>query len=352
MTLPTTLGLDVGGAHLKAACLDSAGRLTETKQIVCPLWRGFDQLDQALSAIADWTGHADGIAVTMTGELSDIFKDRAEGVHRIVDRLERDFAGRTIYWCAPGSFVTAEEVRAEPARVASMNFLATAQFGAAACHDGLVIDLGTTTCDIIPFRNGRVCATGLSDADRLLSGELVYTGLTRTAVMSVVDRAPLNGVLVPVCRELFANMADVRRVLDALPAGSDLHDTCDGAGKSREESQARLARMFGRDAGEASDAAWRTLAHYIATRQCETMGEGLAQVLSRHPELSGCPAVVAGCGFETAARVAKTYNLDPIVFDQLVPQTPGRHEGLDRNVTAPAIAVALLAARRADTARR
>ena len=41
--------------------------------------------------------------------------------------------------------------------------------------DSLLIDIGTTSTDIIPIVDGEVAALGWTDPDRLASGELVYS---------------------------------------------------------------------------------------------------------------------------------------------------------------------------------
>jgi len=41
--------------------------------------------------------------------------------------------------------------------------------------DALLVDIGSTTTDLVAVHNGRVQATGRSDFERLISGELVYT---------------------------------------------------------------------------------------------------------------------------------------------------------------------------------
>ena len=48
-----TAGLDVGGAHLKVALAED-GRIVAVRQIACPLWQGFDQLEAALASGNDW----------------------------------------------------------------------------------------------------------------------------------------------------------------------------------------------------------------------------------------------------------------------------------------------------------
>ena len=44
-----TTGWDLGGAHLKVAQIDGAGRLRTAQQLPCTLWRGLEHLTEMLS---------------------------------------------------------------------------------------------------------------------------------------------------------------------------------------------------------------------------------------------------------------------------------------------------------------
>ena len=114
--------------------------------------------------------------------------------------------------------------------------------------DALLIDMGSTTTDIIPIVGGRPTPRGLTDGERLATSELVYSGLTRTDVTAVVRSRNVHGPRAAAGAGGFATMADVRRVLGTLADDVDQHDTADGRGKSVAESVARFARVFGRDA--------------------------------------------------------------------------------------------------------
>ncbi|MEO1544171.1 MAG: hydantoinase/oxoprolinase family protein, partial [Pseudomonadota bacterium] len=306
------LGLDVGGAHLKAAALHD-GRLTNTRQVVCPLWQGADKLDAALLAIADLIADADVIAATMTAELSDLFENRQSGVRWIVDRLAIEFPAHNIrYWSADGIFLSADKAKQDPDAIASMNYLATAHFAARHTANSILIDMGTTTTDIIPVLDGKPEPLGKTDAERLANSELVYTGLTRTAVMAVTDEIPFQGQRVPICREVFATMADVQRVLGTLPEGIDEQATADGRGRSIEESTARLARMLGRDAADAAQQDWGVAARYLARRQMQPISHAVAIILSRHPKLYDAPVVATGCAHEHLFAFAANEGFDPV----------------------------------------
>ena len=81
--------------------------------------------------------------------------------------------------------------------------------------------------------------------------------------------------------EWFASTGDVYRILVELPEGVDVMPTADNRDKSVESSRARLARMIGRDIGDADEATWRGLARFFADAQARQIEENLHLVLSR-----------------------------------------------------------------------
>lgn len=338
-----TAGLDVGGAHLKVALVE-AGQVLAVEQHVCPLWQGFDKLDAALAAAAPVISRATHVAVTMTGELSDLFPSRKHGVDAIVGRLVAQFGPLTQFWMGSRGFGTAHEATSNPADTGSTNFLATAALlgSLPRSETSLLIDFGSTTADIIPIVRGRPVPRGLTDADRQATGELVYTGFTRTAVMGVATRAPVDGRWVTLAREYLATMADVRRVLGDELDTIDLHATADGKGRSIGESRARLARMLGQDAGTISGDALRQAAFYIREEQRRSIADGAMQVLSAADLPATAPIIAAGTGADEAKRVALQIDRPCFPFGAVV----GAPEALRQNATyyAPAVAVALLAA--------
>lgn len=335
-----TAGLDVGGAHLKVARTES-GRVTHVEQIPCPLWQGMPHLDEALATAKPLIAGAGTVAITMTGELSDLFSDRREGVQTLVRRLDAEFGSTARFWMGRRGFGSATEAIANYIDVASTNFLATAALVARHHADALLIDMGSTTTDIIAIANGAPDSVGLTDADRLATYELVYTGLTRTAVMGVATSAEFQGKRQGLCREYLATMADVRRILGDLPDGLDQHATADGRGKSVPESIGRLARMFGRDAADGTDADWRAAAAGIAEAQVQSITEGYDAVTRRAGLPSHAPVVVAGIGAGIVAMsVAARANREAIFFGDLAGADAGSVASATR--CAPAVAVAQL----------
>lgn len=336
------IGWDVGGAHLKAARLDPTGRVTQAVQLPCPLWQGLEHLHAAMEELRRQLGSAPLHAVTMTGEMVDLFSDRAEGVSRLVDAIEARLEGGVIrYYAGTHGFLDATAAKHAPASVASANWLASAAFVAARLTTALFIDIGSTTTDIIAIRDGRVVAKGEDDASRLVSGELVYTGVARTPLMALSDRVSFGGESVPLMAEYFATAADVYRLLGSLPDDADQHPAADGGEKTLEASAKRMARMIGRDAGSAPLAEWRRLAAAFAEIQLQRIAGGCAQVSARASLDTGAPIVAAGVGRFLVEQLSSRIGRSVLDFAALLPcEPPSASRAAD---CAPAVAVAWLA---------
>lgn len=332
-----TIGWDVGGAHLKAVLLEADGQVAGVMQLACPLWRGLEHLEQAVDQVLAGCDDATHHAITMTGELADIFTNRHQGVVQICHVMQRKLAPATVsIYAGNKGFVNVAQAERQVADIASMNWLATAQLAAQQHPQGLLVDMGSTTTDIIALKDGAPQPQGWTDAQRMASEALVYTGVVRTPVMAVVQRVPFNGQMQRVAAEHFATMADVYRLTGKLSEQYDVSDTADGAGKTQQDSARRLARMVGRDVDDAPMIAWIALAHYIANAQ---MQDVIASVQRMAEPVSG-PLIGAGAGRFVVQGIARKMVRDYVDFADLVPG-----ELNEKNwaaVCAPAYAVARL----------
>lgn len=335
-----TAGYDVGGAHLKVALAEN-GRAIAAAQFACPLWQGLDRLDAAFAQAAALTARADRHAATMTGELCELFPDRATGVRTLVDRLAAILGPGVRIWAGKKGFLAPELAREDARAVASTNFLASAQLIGQRLPAALLIDMGSTTTDIIPVVSGRPVARGLTDGERLGTGELVYTGLTRTDLSAVAHAAPLRGRKQRLAAGGFATMADVRRILGELDEDADQQDTADRRGKSLDESVARFARAFGSDAGDATLEEWRQAARVIADRQMAGLRAACGEVLAARPVPAAAPIIAAGVGVSIIQRLAADLGRAAIPFADIALAAPDCRTWATR--CAPAVAVALLA---------
>ena len=335
-----TAGYDVGGAHLKVA-LAEGGRTVAATQLLCPLWQGLDCLDAALAHAAPLTARASAHAATMTGELCEIFPDRITGVAEIVGRLEALLGGHVRIWMGQRGLGTLDEARADPMSVASTNFLAAAELVARRYDEAILVDMGSTTTDIIPIAATCPSPRALTDGERLATGELVYSGLTRTDVSAVAHTVAFRGRTQRLAAGHFANMADVRRILGELPDDVDQQETADRRGKSLEESLSRFARCLGRDRRDANLAEWRSAAELIAGQQMEDIRQALLAACDLTGVAIDAPIVAAGIGAPQVLALARRLGRKAHAFAEAASATPDCAAWATR--CAPAAAVALLA---------
>lgn len=335
------IGLDIGGAHLKAALFDGAGTLRDLDQWPCPLWQGLDRLEQAVAAVLARWGHPQRVAATMTGELADLFDDRADGVRRIATTMRSALPAATLtVFAGPRGLVPADAVSDCAEAVASANWYATALV-AAAGGDGVLLDVGSTTTDIVPLVGGGPLHAGYSDAERLDSGELVYTGVVRTPVMAVARAVPYGGRRRALMAELFATMADAHRLTGTLPDGADQHPAADGRDHGITASARRLLRMVGDDLGPDGLPKARRLADHLAERQLRRIEDALDQVLSRSLTADAPPLVGAGVGRFLVRRLAERRGSAYRDFEAHLPVAPALRERT--GWFAPAVSVGWLA---------
>ncbi len=203
------LGIDIGGANLKAATSTGIAK-TEVFEI----WRAPNQLAARLRTLIDHFPPADLLAITMTAELADCFITKAEGVAAIVAAVQ-DAAGSTpvAIWQTNGQFTTPANAVQPPLSVAAANWHALATWAGRLAPQGkaLLVDIGSTTTDIIPLQDGHPSKKrGQTDLGRLLNHELVYSGLRRTPLCAVASSVLAARPALPGCRRAVRHDARCR----------------------------------------------------------------------------------------------------------------------------------------------
>ncbi|MEK6238480.1 MAG: hypothetical protein N2C14_27495 [Planctomycetales bacterium] len=285
------LGVDVGGANLKAA--DGQGKAVS---LPFELWRQPRDLPHALTDLAKSFPTPDRVAITMTAELADCFRTKEEGVACVLDACREAFAGNAmLVYLTDGRFVSPEEAQRDPWSAAASNWRALAAFAGRCVPGGvgMLIDLGSTTCDLIPLIDGVPFPLGLTDPDRLASGSLVYAGAGRTPVCSLVSSLPWRDRSRGIARELFATAQDVYVTLGDLPENFDDCSTADGRPATREFARDRLARCVCADRSVFSDADAMIAARAVESAQLQLMRAAWEQTTS---QLASPPSGVVTSG--------------------------------------------------------
>ncbi len=344
-------GWDIGGAHLKVAQCDSHSILQSVFELPCPLWQGIDALHSALKLAferLDANALSGIAAITMTGELADCFPNRQAGVTAIVKAFTQYFPAKhclifagdlnshKTHWLSP------HQAADNWQRIASRNWQASANFAAQHIEHALFIDLGSTTCDIIPLSHGQAMPQGFDDHQRQISRELLYTGAIRTPLIALANHAPFKGENVGLAAELFATTGDCWLLLNKLAENTIQDASADGQAWTKHHAAIRLARLLGTDADRPSDPIWITLARWFADKQQQLISDAINQVIEQSLHISkNTPIIGAGIGRIIISDCAKQHNQAYIDFGQFL-----QENGNSAADHAPAAAVALLASAR------
>jgi len=296
------IGLDVGGANTKAVWRDGVQRRIVSRPF--EVWREPEALEAMLrEVVADVAPEpVDAVALTTTAELSDAFRTKREGVGFVLDAAQAALGVRQLLaLTTAGELVSVAEARARPLDVAAANWMASALAVAARHSNALIIDVGSTTVDVIPITAGRVAAVGRTDLDRLLAGELVYTGALRTNLAAIASRVPVRGCWCPVASELFAISADVHLILGHLTREAYTCATPDGRPASVEHARERVARLVCADAEQLAAEEIDAIAAFLHAEQGRQIEAAARRVSAR---FDGAPPVVPLGAGAFLARVA------------------------------------------------
>jgi (4-(4-[2-(gamma-L-glutamylamino)ethyl]phenoxymethyl)furan-2-yl)methanamine synthase len=335
------IGWDIGGAHVKAVRLDSEGRIAQVSQQACALWKGLHLLEASLQSILQsWSLAPETCmhAVTMTGELVDLFENRAQGVREIAATVKKRLPEAVFYMAGtdqPASFTAT--INGLESSIASMNWHASAlclaeishglaeishglaeiSHGLAETSDGLaeistdsmlIVDIGSTTSDITLCHARQLLDYGWTDAERMASHGLLYSGVVRTPLMAFGPYIAWQQQARHLAAEYFATTADVYRVLGELDPAHDLADTADGQDRSVAASMRRLARMLGHDLEDAASSDWQSLALAFKQQQVTSLMHAIVSCIAHsglHPQsLTGL-----GAGSFLLPAIAQQLNL-------------------------------------------
>jgi len=330
----SSVGWDIGGVNTKVAHVtgDSVRsvrpaphEIQRDPQALVPLLR---RLHSELAAAVDASQ-----AVTMTAELSQMFRTKREGVSFVLDAVEAAFPASSVHvYAVDGRFLSPSQARRDPLVVAAANWAATARVVALTHADAILLDVGTTTTDVIPILGARVVALGRTDPERLATGELVYTGVLRTPAEAIAHHVPFEDGLAGVSAEGFALAGDVHVWRGDLDPADYSCPTPDGRPATRQYVAERLARIVCADREMLDDGAVSRLADALAVAQMQSIEAAVARVRARHPSIR--LAVVTGLGGFLGEAAARTAGLEVVALSDQIGDAASR--------CAPAVAVALL----------
>ena len=302
------IGLDVGGANTKAAVVDGDDRVQVASEPF-EVWRQPEGMAEAIAAVVARLGFDDApVALTTTAELADVFASKREGVLYVLDAARQALPGRRLrVLTTSGELVGIREARRAPLSCAAANWVATALLVARWLPDAVLVDCGGTTTDLIPILAGEIAARGRTDVERLLAGELVYTGALRTNIAAVLSHVPIGGRSCPVSSELFAISADAHLLRGNLRREQCTCTFPDARGTSPGEVRSRLARVVCADPEQLAPGDLEAIAAAVEEAQVASIAAALARVAGRLP--APLPVVAVGVGAFLARAAAERCGL-------------------------------------------
>lgn len=253
--------LDIGGANIKI--FDGKYR-----SYYFPIWKKMSKFGNFISSL---NLKADIFGITMTAEIADCFKDKKEGVNFIIDNVEKALNGKIKFLSNNLNFemLSLDDARKNPYLVASTNFIATAKYISEREDSGIIIDIGSTTTDIIPFKDKKILSCN-NDLERLQNCQLIYSGILRTNVCAIIHSLNFRKKRQRISAEYFSITADVYRILGQIDENQYTTETPDGRGKDLESCKRRLARIICSDINEINDSEIYYIAKQIKRKQiCE-----------------------------------------------------------------------------------
>ena len=319
------LGIDVGGANIKLATHDGVVR-----SLPFAMWKQHDQLSARLRLLAaEEFPDVTMIGLTMTAELADCFQDKAAGVRHVIESTVAAFPGKPVrVWMTSGEFAEPEDAMELCVLVAAANWHALASWAARATTDGpaLLIDMGSTTTDVIPLLDGIPVAEGATDLQRLMHCELLYTGAVRTPVCAVARTVLVGGKTVPLAAEFFATMLDVRLILGSVPEDEQNTNTADSRPATRVCALNRLARMVCCDTIELGEEDIVQVARQVHQEQLNQVASCISNRLqylksvineTAGPATAAAPVLlISGSGRAIVREIVQTF--DDTLFSSLM----------------------------------
>lgn len=313
------IGLDIGGANTDCSIVEiKENKIISMKNYreYFPMWKNNDKLQKCLKNFCKNDSDIEIVCVSMTAELADGYESKKEGVKDISDKVMEVFKDKKVFFVTFNGLKTYEELQKDLLSAAAANWIGTVDLIKYICDNCIFMDMGSTTTDIIPIKEFKESALGHSDLERLSTGELVYTGMLRTNLASIVHTVPVYGRNTRVSSELFSISADIHRVLGNITEEDYTCNTPDGNKKDILSCKRRISRLVCADLDTLKDEEIINLAEYIYKKQLDQITTALSEVVER-TKIDTVVIVSIGKG-NLCEKAAKNLKLNIISLDKYI----------------------------------
>jgi len=319
------LGIDIGGANTKITELE--GEYYRVHHIYFPMWKKHKKLIELLQRYN--REDVRKVGIVMTAELVDAYRSKREGVEDILNTVERAFPDKDIYvFDVDGNFLEVDVAKRDYIKVSASNWVATAHFVMRDISDNcILVDMGSTTTDIIPIRDGEVLAER-TDLKRLMNNQLVYVGALRTPLSFLANTVMFRGCETNISSEYFSITGDINVILNKIDREDYTCDTPDGAPVDRESCMRRVARILCSDLEEVEEEIL-DISHQLYRKLLDIIRYNVDRVSERYNIKD---VVITGLGEKILRDALEGYSVVSI----------GERYGKEVSLSTPSFAVAKL----------
>ncbi len=316
-------GVDIGGVNIKITQLTTRDEHLGVKSISFPFAGKGSMIENLITTITS----PDLVVITQTLCANrSLFASAREGTHYIIDITERLFGEKARYPGLSYYLYNAQEAKKKYLDVAGRNWVATCYLASPYLklfENGLVLDCGTNSTDIVPVINSKPVT--LEDNDqgytRLKTGELLWSGLYFTYMSSLSTSIILDGEEFQTKTSARALSLHVYVVL-GLVSPEDIAKKygswrSDMKVVSVESSVKQMLNCISADNEVLSVTDAKKIAAFLAEKQREKTEDAIKKVLSATKKKYGINmkvAAIAGAGKDIILRKVLE-NLDVEIHD-------------------------------------
>ena len=306
------IGWDIGGAHIKYCIESDATDIIWYDLIEYEFWhnyKGFRDIIKSINSIYHKKNTSVKNYFTMSAEMCDCFDDRNTGVGYIIREIVR--SGYESYIFTRNGFMKSNKINCEEYKnIASHNWYASATYISRLYQNAIAVDFGSTTCDFLIIKKGKVINKRTSDFSGLQTRELLYTGCARTPIYAHLNEIIYNGRKYKIIPEQFSSMLDIYIILNKLSTKDIYSKVSDGSDNTKINAYKRVSRSFGFDFTKNKASLINTLCERIYSNQIKLIENEILHHKNRYfKNIVDINIIGLGLGHNTIFYISKKNKL-------------------------------------------
>ena len=296
-----SLGLDIGGANLKATSLECSENKIEdvnffNKYIAYDEWKG-NNLKSQIGKLFE-KERFDKIGVTMTSPL--MYRHMDKGVITTLSAV-KDITSNFYVLNNRGDFVDPDQALLNPLEMALSNTAATAKLISQFHENAILLDVGSTSTQIVPIIDGKIEVDAEYPCYGVVTGECLYLGVVRTPVGAIINKIPFRGNEVRlVIDDICSRVGELYYLLGKIPLekviitkkipSMDLQN-------DEETIKFRMARLLMLDENMLEEEEFYNIAQAVYEEHVDITKEYVERIVKKNDlSLDECPCVIMGTG--------------------------------------------------------